>query len=130
MTPADVTRCFHDHGWILPTCRCGQRHPTAMLHGGTAARQPRSGSQADVLRAITFCSVGGTMKKYPATGAVPSDRSRPGPRPTGASAMDSNVIEDLDEHRAVVALTAGQHDRQRHAIAVNHSMDLAAQPAT
>lgn len=95
---------------------------------GGAAAQERIASRRVAGHNVLFS--GGTMKKYPATGAVPSDRSRPGPRPTGASAMDSNVIEDLDEYRAVVALTAGQHDRQRHAIAVNHSMDLAAQPAT
>ena len=42
----------------------------------------------------------------------------------------ANVGQHLGQHRAVVALPAGDHQRQRPAVAVDRGVDLAGQPAT
>jgi hypothetical protein len=62
-------------------------------------------------------------------GLVRDHRIGPGPRPARALARYADVIEDLHQHRTVVALTAGEHDCQRHPIAIDRGVDLATQTA-
>ena len=61
--------------------------------------------------------------------AGPGAGPGPGPGPSGTEARDPDVVQDLDEHGSIIALAAGEHDRQRHPIPINGGMNLAAQPA-
>lgn len=47
----------------------------------------------------------------------------------GTGARHTDVIEDLGEHRAVVALPAGHHHCQRPAVSIDGRMNLGGQPA-
>jgi len=63
-------------------------------------------------------------------GLVCDHRVGSGTGPASTSAWNSDVVQDLLEHRAVVASAAGDHHRQRAALAVDGMMDLRRQPAT
>src|SRR5699024_8656874 len=52
-------------------------------------------------------------------GLIADHRVWPDPRPSRAAAGDSDLVEDAGEHGPVVALTAGEHYRQRHPTAID-----------
>ncbi len=62
-------------------------------------------------------------------GFVREDRVRPGAGAPAADPGNADVVKDLLEHRPVVALPAGDHDRQRQTVPVDGVMDLRGQPA-
>src|SRR5699024_5119024 len=62
-------------------------------------------------------------------GLIADHRVWPDPRSSRAAAGGSDLVENTGEHGPVVALTAGEHYRQRHPTAIDSGMDLAAQPA-
>lgn len=49
--------------------------------------------------------------------------------PAASRSGNADVVEDLFEHRAVIALSTGHDDRQREAVPVDGVMDLRRQPA-
>lgn len=57
-------------------------------------------------------------------------RLRPRPGTASPNPWDPNISEDLRQYDSVVALTAGDHDRQRSAPTVNGVMDLRCQSAS
>lgn len=63
-------------------------------------------------------------------GLVGCDRVRAGAWAPTADPGHADVVEDLFEHRSVVALPASDDDRQREAVTVDGVMDLRRQPAT
>lgn len=63
-------------------------------------------------------------------GLVRGNRVRAGAGPPGTDPWHPDVVEDLFEHRAVVALPAGDHDSQWQAVPVDGVMDLRGQTAT
>lgn len=57
-------------------------------------------------------------------GLIGNHRIRADPQPPGTQAGDVDVVDDLGEHSPVVALPAGEHDRQRHPVGIHSSMQL------
>ena len=55
-------------------------------------------------------------------GLIGDDRIRTGPRPPRSESRYPNIVDDIGEDRAVVALTPGEHDRQRHPVGVYGGM--------
>src|SRR5699024_7188869 len=62
-------------------------------------------------------------------GTVGDHHVGPSTWPAATQTWNVDVGEDLGEHRTVVALSSGDHDRQRATLAVNSMMDLRGQPA-
>ena len=60
---------------------------------------------------------------------VCQDRVRPGAWPADVDPGNTDVVEDLFQHRAVVALPTRDHNRQRQPVAIDGVMDLGCQTA-
>lgn len=112
------------------------RSPRILRHTGAGSREAAparafglaGGDLIGFLRDHRLDAPGGEHPAGLAQGGL-DHRIGPGQRQARALARYADVIEVLHQHRTVIALSAGEHDRQRHPIAIECGVDLAAQTA-